>query len=321
MDTSERVLELLYDRGEVFFAMDELSAASGLTRAALDTALDALQARGQQWEDSLPHGVRLVRPIRLNAYLIERDLGTSRVGRHAICFAEVDSTNDVAFDAARRGEGDGLVVLAESQRRGRGRHGRTWQSAPGDNLLFSVLLVDGDNRLGHEALTIAAGLATAEGIETACGIAARLKWPNDVLIDEGKVAGVLVEARAQKRVRTVVVGIGINVNSSPRPGETESPATDLAAHVGHRVERTEVIRAVLRRLEAWAERISAGDLAGLHDAWVARCGMIHQRVTVATGGKRHVGRILDVSPLEGLSLQCDDGVVLHLPAARATILK
>ncbi len=86
------------------------------------------------------------------------------------------------------------------------------------------------------------------------------------------------------------------------------------------VERVEVARAVLRRLDAWIAGVSAGDLQALHDAWVARCGMINQRVSVDCDGVRHVGRVLDVSPLDGLILSCDDGRRVHIPAQRASLV-
>ena len=316
----ERVLGLLYDRAEGFFPLEELSAAAGVSRAALDKALAELRGRGQELDCPPAHGVRLMRPAAVDAHLIERGLGTRRVGRHAIRFDEVDSTNDVAFDAARSPDADGLVVLAEWQRRGRGRAGAEWLSPPGGNLLFSVLLIDGSGELAHEPLTIAAGLAAAEGVQDACGLSPELSWPNDVLLDGSKLAGVLVEIRSQDGLRCVVVGIGINVNARPAPRKVRFRAAGLAEHLGHPVERTEVARQVLRRLDGWVGRIAAGDVGGLRDAWVARCGMVNQRVTVACEGRRHTGRVLDVSPLAGLVLRADDGRVLHLPAATATVL-
>lgn len=316
----ERILERLYDRGDGFFSLDELASAAACGRAELEAALESLTARGGRFEFSPADGVRLAGPIPLSAHLIERDLGTRRVGLSVLCFQEAGSTSDVAFDAARNPDADGLVVFAESQRSGRGRAGRAWLSAPGRNLLFSALLLDPKAQLAREPLTIAAGLAVAEGIEAACGLAAQLKWPNDVLLDGAKVAGVLVEVRAQGPARCVVIGIGVNVNASPPVGQVDSPATDLARHAGHPIERTEVARAVLRRLDAWMEAVAAGQWPELHDVWVARCEMLGRRVTVATDGRRVSGTLEDVSPLEGLTLRDDGGNVLHVPAAGATIV-
>ncbi len=331
MSDLNRVLELLYDRGEGFFAIEELTAASGLSRARLEEVLESVRHRGHELEFSPGHGVRLARPMRLEAHLIQRELGTQRVGRHVICFEEVDSTNDVAFDSARQaraefrgqedaqGDPDGLAVLAEFQRRGRGRLGRRWLSPPEANVLMSVLLIDSESKLAHEALTIAAGLAVSEGVESACGLETQLRWPNDVLVDGKKAAGILVELRTVAETRAVVIGVGINANWAPA-ADVDALAVSLAEELGHPVERIEIVRAVLRRLDQWTRRVEAEQLEELHSVWLARCGMLNERITVVCGGKRYVGRALDVSPLEGLILSCDDGQRLHLPAESSTVL-
>lgn len=322
MKTADRVLELLYDRREGFFSLDELAAATGKRRGRVEKALRELAERGHGLEFEPSHGVRLVLPVKLDAVLIEHNLPTRRVGRHAIAFDEVDSTNDTAMDSARHDDADGLVVTAEFQRAGRGRQGRVWLSPPGKNLMFSVLLMDGES-LQHEAVTIAAGLAVAEGIEKATDARCELKWPNDVLLDGRKVAGILVEIRspafAQGR-RCMVIGVGINVNASPPPGEVDSPVTSLFEYIGHDFERLDVLREVLCRLDAHVGEIAAGSFPGLHDAWISRCGMLNCRIEVASGGHVYAGRVLDVSPLEGLVLAVDSGRIVHLPAECSTVL-
>jgi len=320
METTKRVLELLYDRREGFFAAGELAAAAGIDRDRLEGELARLRRAGQRIELCPGCGVRLRRPARPDAHLIERRLGTRRLGRHVICFDEVDSTNDVAFDSARQADADGLVVLAEFQRRGRGRLGRRWISAPGQSILLSALRIDAGGKWPHEAVTIAAGLGVAEGIEDACGLVGQLEWPNDVMLEAKKLAGILVEVRTVGGDRAVVIGAGINADGAP--GEPlDRPATSLAEHLGHPVERIEVIRSVLRRLDDWMHRVEAGRLDELHAAWISRCGMLNTRIEVVCDTGRYVGRVLDVSPLEGLILACDDGRNVRLAAESSTVLK
>jgi len=316
MQTASRVLELLYDRPEGFWSLADLAQQAELSAEELHAELDALIARGVALEREPARGVRLVRPGPLDAHLIERDLSTQRIGRNTIVFDAVDSTNDVAADSARQDGADGLVILAEHQRQGRGRLGRTWLSPPRENVLMSVLLLDDGGPIPVEPLTIAAGLAVAEGIDAACGNpTCQLRWPNDVLVAGGKVAGILVERRGSG----VIVGIGINANARPSDDQVDRPATSLAEQAGGPVERIELVRAVLGRLDHWVAELSAGDLAALHRDWVARCGMINQRVTIRAAGRTHVGRVLDVSPLEGLVLAGDDGRRVHIPAVEATL--
>jgi len=320
VDLTATVLGLLYDRPGGAWSLQDLSQSLAQTPDRVNAALDELSARGVALDRQPTQGVRLIRPTLLDAHLIERDLGTQRVGRNAIVFSDVDSTNDVAADSARQADADGLVVLAEHQRRGRGRLGRVWVSPPRENIMMSVLLIEPTDGLGHEAVTIATGVAVAEGIEDACpGVSCELRWPNDVLIHDAKVSGVLVECRRSGETAHWVIGVGINANAAPPDDAVDRPATRLSAQQGDPVERIEVVRSVLRRLDDWIVRLGGNDLDGLHDAWISRCGMVNQRVTVRSGEQVHVGRVLDVSPLEGLILMCDDGRRVHLPADGATL--
>ena len=315
-----KVLGLLYDRGEGFFPLDELASGAGSDRAGVDAAIEQLRGRGHQFETVPGSGIRLVRPVRLDAHLIERDLGVARVGRSVICFDEVDSTNDVGWGSAGQDGADGLVVTAEFQRLGRGRQGRRWLSEAGKNAILSAVLLDSAGALPHEALTIAAGLAVAEGIEAACGLECHLKWPNDVLLEGAKVAGVLVERQTADPQPCMVVGIGVNVNAAPAPDKVDYPATCLAESLGHDVERIDLVRALLGRLDRWVGVLTGGGFEDLHGAWMSRCGMVSQRIRVVCGGQPNEGRVLDVSPLDGLILCCDDGRRVHLPAASTTVL-
>jgi len=320
MDELNRVLERLYDRRGGFYLLEELARDGGLGRERLEAAMAALEARGQAIERVPGQGVRLADPIRLDAHLITRLLPVGRIGRDAVCFGEVGSTNDVARGAGAAGHCDGMVITAENQTAGRGRHGRAWLSEAGRNILASVVLLQGAAPLPAEAVTIAAGLAIAEGVQEACGALCRLKWPNDVLLEEQKVAGVLIEAFSSGRQQCLVLGFGINVNDAPPADKTDRPAVCLRGHVVGAVERIEVLRHTLVRLDAWVAGIAAGRLEALHESWVARCGMINQRVTVQCEGRRITGRVLDVSPREGLILACDGGQTVQLPAATSTIV-
>lgn len=324
MQLANRILEILYDQGGRFVLLADLASAGG-GRQALERALEGLAARGHRLERSPVGGVRLLRPTVLDAHLIQRDLPVQRIGRHVICFGEVSSTNDVAFDSAARGSAEPLVVAAEFQRAGRGRLGRSWISPPGAGILASVALGAREN-LSHEALTVAAGLAVAEGIEQAAGVAAGLEWPNDVVLEGKKLAGVMVEVRGAGQGsagRRTVVGFGINVAAAPPPQQAGRATACLAEVAADppALERIEILRAVLVRLDRWIAAIGAGKDQDLHDRWLARCAMLNRRVRVACGGREFTGRVADVSPLQGLVLLTDGGRQVRLPAATSSIVR
>ncbi len=160
--------------------------------------------------------------------------------------AEVDSTNRYVLDATRAGEPPGLVVTADHQSAGRGRLDRAWVAVPGESLLasLSVEVAAGDAPL----LPLAAGLALAEAVEAVAGIQVLLKWPNDLVVDERKLAGVLCEAMPGAPGSTVaVVGMGCNVRQTSFPPELPD-ATSIAIAAGVPVEQTELLHAYLDRL-------------------------------------------------------------------------
>src|SRR3989442_1713981 len=121
-------------------------------------------------------------------------LATQRLGRMLLLRGETESTNDDAWDAASAGAADGAVVIADHQTSGRGREGRTWHDAPGHGLALSVLLQTGCDRTAFATAPLVAGLALARALD-AHGVDAELKWPNDLLLGDRKLAGVLCESR------------------------------------------------------------------------------------------------------------------------------
>src|SRR5215471_13718811 len=171
------------------------------------------------------------------------------------------STNADLLVRALRGEPEGVVLAAEEQTAGRGRMGRTWTSPPYAALTFSLLLHPAVPPARRGWLPLLTGVAVATAVTEVTGVEARLKWPNDVLAGEGKLAGILAEAAGD----AVVVGIGLNVSTelaelpSPRPGAL--PATSLRAAGATALNREELLLAILARFERWYQpwRQAGGD--------------------------------------------------------------
>ena len=166
-------------------------------------------------------------------------------------FESIDSTNRWLLDAARAGAAAGLVAVADHQDAGRGRRGRSWESAPGASLLVSVLLRP-DLELEHvQLVTMAAALALADAVLAVSSVDAGLKWPNDLVVGDRKLAGLLAEADvADGRVRALVVGAGCNLRQRKFPKELADLATSCFLESGREPERDEVLAAYLERLGA-----------------------------------------------------------------------
>jgi BirA family biotin operon repressor/biotin-[acetyl-CoA-carboxylase] ligase len=255
---------------------------------------------------------------------IEGALTTRWLGRHLLYFHQVSSTNDVAIEQAAAGAAQGLLILAEEQTAGRGRLDRSWWAPPGSSLLMSLLLRPMLPPSRVAQLTMCLGLAAVEGIEETTGLRVALKWPNDVVWQGRKLAGMLTELRLSgEHLEYVVLGLGLNVNFvfPGAPGAAQPPAAaplavppdvaqaaaSLQMALGRPVPRLPLLIAILSHCETWYERLQAGSLP--HRAWAARLDTLGRRIKVRMPDGELVGTAIDVTPEGALRVQADDGRV------------
>ena len=189
---------------------------------------------------------------RLVAEELQADLGSAVIGRTIIVLEQTSSTSDAILQISNADSKEGVVVFAEHQTAGRGQRGNRWESAAGKGLWFSVLLRPGIDLPSSPQLTAWAAEAISGAIENEFSLTPTIKLPNDVQIDRRKVAGVLVEMRAQKNApHLAIAGIGVNVNQSREdfPTELQSRAISLAMALGEQVDRQKFAIALLRKLD------------------------------------------------------------------------
>jgi BirA family biotin operon repressor/biotin-[acetyl-CoA-carboxylase] ligase len=218
-----------------------------------------------------------------------------------VWYPEITSTNDVAAAFADAGAEQGLIVMADTQTAGRGRLGRSWASPSGAGIYASVILRP--ERPVAELLTIAAGVAIADGIEAATGLAPRLKWPNDVVIHDRtggaggrKVAGILAESGVSSGgSRWVVLGFGINVLPAAYPSEIAARATSLENELGRAIDRGLVLAECVSALAARYSELCAGRGQSIVSAWRLRgASMLGRQVEWESGGMLHSGVACDI---------------------------
>lgn len=225
----------------------------------------------------------------------------------------VGSTMDEAAALARAGVTDRTVVVADHQTAGRGRGGRAWRSVPAAALQMTAILTvrATPDRLG--VLPLLVGLAVAEAVEERFpGIRTRLKWPNDVLIGDNKLAGILLVNTVRPKTCVVQVGIGLNIAT---PADALPPhATSLAAQPGVDLipdsasrTRDDLLRALLSRLEACAEQIERGTSGPVLDRWRSRAALIGERVDLLAPETTLTGRMVGVADGGELILVDDAG--------------
>jgi BirA family biotin operon repressor/biotin-[acetyl-CoA-carboxylase] ligase len=221
---------------------------------------------------------------------------------------ETGSTSAEVMAAARAGAPHGHTVIADSQTAGRGRLGRVWHSPPGANLYLSCLYRP-DAALALDRvpqITLAAGVAVCDTVN-AFAAGASLKWPNDVLVADMKIAGILTEMSTQgSRAQAVVIGIGLNVGSRDFPGELARTATSLFRLTGRAPDRAEVAAHLLAGLEAWLE-VFADDPAAIPAAWRRRTEIMGREVHVQKGERRITGTAARLDDAGALWLDTSDG--------------
>lgn len=255
-------------------------------------------------------------PPNLVAATVRQGLFTRIIGRRLLYYPDLSSTMD---EAGKLGEGDaeeGAVVVAETQTAGRGRQGRNWVSQPG-NLLVSVLF-----RPTLEALpfiSIIGGVAAARAVRKVTGLEPQIKWPNDLLIQGRKVAGILAEsAIAGDSVWYAVLGVGMNVSlNTDQTEEIASFATSVNAAAGKVVPREDLLRQFLMDLDALY--LALGQDQSPIEEWQGLLSTTGQRLEATWGNESFIGVAEGTDPMGNLLLRQDDGSLLTLTAGDVTL--
>lgn len=224
-------------------------------------------------------------------------------------FAETASTQELALAAAAAGAAEGTLFIAESQTRGRGRHGHAWSSPPGAGIYASLVLRPRRPAAELLPLTLAAGLAVADAVHEVAGIEPELRWPNDLLLKGRKFCGLLLESAAGADGLQAALGFGINLRHQEWPPELAAIATALDDHTAERVTADALCDAVLRQLERRYAAWSAGEGPALLAEFEARCPTVRGcEVTVGgRGAEPYHGRTEGLEPPGFLRVRLPDG--------------
>ncbi len=251
---------------------------------------------------------------------LRKGLKTKTFGRKIYTFQTIDSTNNCAKAVANVGGPEGIVVIAEEQTAGKGRLGRRWLANPNENLTFSLLLRPSVHAEVIHQLPLSVSLALAEAIEKTTGIRTECKWPNDVLLNRKKVAGILVESSlTENLVEYVVVGIGVNVNQTEFPPDLVGKATSLKLETRREFDRGALFRDILTALEVLYNQCTKRGFGIVLPLWLSRTSMINKPIAVSLHGNIVTGIVRGLSPEGGLILTAN-GKDQTLFAGDVTIL-
>ena len=266
---------------------------------------------------------------------IKANLKTKRIGAKIVVYSCTSSTNDIAAEYAKNRKNDGLAIFAEEQTTGRGRAGTKWHSSRADSILCSIVLTD--SKLNPELLSLTCAVAVAEAIGKAGGCEAKIKWPNDIILNGKKVAGILLESTPRFRGvdnvipakagihndrRAYIIGIGINChqNKDSFPPELRPIATSIDIESRSICDRVSLAKRVLTSIDHWLE-VAEKNSKKVTGQWRKLSIQLSHRVKLIYNGRKFTGNCIGIDPEKGLILQLDTGGVRMFDAAHTTIFK
>lgn len=278
------VILSLLKGADTLISGQEISNRLGISRAAVWKQILALRNKGYVIEAVPSKGYCLkIIPDLAEDYLlmqIRSDLWKGLIVRDS-----VESTNDLAMSLVTEGGiASGIVLVADHQTRGKGRLGRTWESPAGKNIYLSLIIRPELEPRDTTILTILAAVAGALALQRSCNLAVSIKWPNDLVVSDKKLGGILTEVRADPdRVAVAVIGIGINVNMNSRnlPEVIRDIATSVRIETGKNHQRNEIIIQLLEEFETWYRILKKEGKKPLLEAWRKNSSTLGRKVSVA----------------------------------------
>jgi BirA family biotin operon repressor/biotin-[acetyl-CoA-carboxylase] ligase len=307
----EEILQLLRKTPSVFISGEEIGQRLKVTRTAVWKKVKHLRTLGYEIEASTRSGYRLIQsPNLLTPSEVKPLLKTKQLGRVIHYFQTIDSTNSKAYQLALEGAKEGELVVAESQQKGRGRLGRHWFSPPYLNLYLSLILRPNIPPQQASLITLMAAVATGDTIQRFTGLVPLIKWPNDILLRDRKVAGLLNEIHSEMdRIHFVILGIGVNLNVEEKdfPREVRTQATSLKKEMGQTISRKAFLQTLLQELEEWYTLFLTEGGAAILEAWRERAQIKGRWVQVNSFRESLAGVAVDVDSDGALILEKKNG--------------
>ncbi len=292
------ILEELYKNKNKYVPSDRICERLNISRIAVWNRIKFLKKQGYKIHAKRGVGYRLLEEGRdiLIPYEVKRRLKTSTLGREIVFLPSVTSTMDKAGEISDDPSRNGTLIIADQQTHGRGRKGRHWVSPPGKNVYASVVYYPRHMSIGSAIMLIfATAVAIVKAVAELGVEGLGIKWPNDVMLNGKKIAGVLVETRSEAHlISSAVVGFGINVNMEELPESLRNVATSLKIETGKHYDRAELLASVLLYLETLIEELERGNSDLILSMWKLYDTVIGRRIEVRSDGEVVSGVAVDV---------------------------
>lgn len=310
----EKILEFLKRREQHYVSGDQLSQRLGISRQALWKHIQDLKDSGYDIV-AVPHlGYQLVSsPDRLLPFEVTNGLKTKFIGRKVYYFEVVSSTMDAAMELGIKAAPEGTIIIAEGQTKGRGRLGRHWSSPKYKGIYLSLLLRPKILPQQAPLLTLMSAVSVCEAIKETVGLEAQIKWPNDIMIQQKKLGGILTELSAEMdNVRFIVLGIGINVNNNRK--SLVVGATSLKEQKKENISRRDLLQEILCKIEINYLCFQEKGPRAIIEKWHGFNFTLGRRIRVSCQKERIEGLALDIDSDGGLLVRKDSGLIQKVTA-------
>lgn len=307
------IVKLLIENRSGYVSGEEMSRQVGCSRAAIWKHIEELRQAGYEIEARPRHGYRLkYRPDRIAPEEIHPHLQTERFGKEIDYVYSTPSTQIIAHKRAKDGAPEGTVVVAEEQVEGRGRMGKVWYSPPQTGIWMSLILRPPIPLVDASHLTLLASVGIREAIQKETGLNVQIKWPNDLLVNNKKVCGILTELRGEHdQIHYVIIGIGmnVNVNETEFPAELRDIGTSLAIETGRFIHRASLLATILKELEQTYFIYLQEGFPTIREKWVQGAGMLGEIITARTAQGSITGVAERINEQGALLVRTSSGIV------------
>lgn len=297
--TRKRLIELLMHHEDTYISGQVLSEKLSISRNAVWKHMNELKKDGYVIESVAKKGYRILRyPEKLSENTLAWGLETNWLGKNIVHKASLPSTQTLAHQLALEGAEHGTVVIADEQTQSRGRANRTWYSPQGKGIWMSMILRPRILPYLAPQLTLLTATVLAQVLKQVTGLAPLIKWPNDILLNKKKVAGILTEMQAeQDEIKYVIIGIGMNVNQTKADfaDEIQSRATSLQLETKKAWQITPLVQAILAQFEQTFDQYISDGFSPIKKVWETYGFKINEKLQITSGSKTFEGIFIGIA--------------------------
>lgn len=315
----KKLLDAFREANGEFLSGEKIAKEIGCSRTAVWKHIEELRKEGFQLEAVRKKGYRLNQTAnKMNENDLYLGLETKTIGRTIHVYETVTTTQKIAHELAINGAKDGTLIIADEQTMGRGRLGRNWHSKKGTGIWMSLIIKPEISVQKAPQFTLLTAVALCMAIEEVTGLEPFIKWPNDLLLQQKKVAGILTELIAEEnRVQAIIIGIGINVNHTETdfPEELRDKATSLAIEKGTTILRPKLVQNFCLKFEKLYETYNKTGFQPIKLLWESYNISIGKKILARTNQRTIVGTALGINEDGVLLLEDEHGHIHHIYSA------